>query len=56
MLINLTKTTLNKVKCRMRIQKNLSEQFVTHNGYRHGDALACLIFNILPEKKVVRDS
>jgi hypothetical protein len=33
-LINLTKATLNKVKCRVRIQKNLSEQSVTLKGLR----------------------
>jgi sorting nexin-29 len=54
-LINVTKATLNKVKCRVRIQKNLSEQFVTQKGLQQGNVLACLLFNIALEK-VVRHS
>jgi hypothetical protein len=33
-LINLTKATLNRVKCRVRIHMNLSEQFVTQKRLR----------------------
>jgi hypothetical protein len=40
-LINLNKATLNKVKWGVRIQKNVSEQFVTEKGLGQGD-VTCL--------------
>jgi hypothetical protein len=44
-LINLTKATLRNIKCRVKIQNQLSELFTTERGLRQGDALACLLFN-----------
>jgi hypothetical protein len=38
-LINLTKATLRNIKCRVRIQNQLSELFTTERGLRQGDAL-----------------
>jgi uncharacterized membrane-anchored protein YitT (DUF2179 family) len=40
-LISLTKITLSRVKCRVKIQNNQSAPFVTEKGLRQGDALAC---------------
>jgi sorting nexin-29 len=54
-LINLTRTTLKRVKCRIKLQGYLSEPFLTQRGLRQWDALACLLFNIALEK-VIRDS
>jgi hypothetical protein len=54
-LINLTGVTIKRVKCRLKLQGSLSEPFITQRGLRHGDVLACLLFNITLEK-VIRDS
>jgi hypothetical protein len=54
-LIKLTRATLKKVKCRIKLQSQLSEPFFTQRGLRQGDALACLLFNIALEN-VIRDS
>ncbi|PSN36944.1 hypothetical protein C0J52_20054, partial [Blattella germanica] len=54
-LINLTKATLKNVKCRVKIQNQPSDEFMTHKGLRQGDALSCLLFNIALEK-VIRES
>jgi sorting nexin-29 len=43
------------VKCRIKLQGQLSEPFFTQRGLRQGDALACLLFNIALEK-VITDS
>jgi sorting nexin-29 len=51
-LISLTKITLSRVKCRVRIQNNQSTRFVIEKGLRQGDALACMLFNIALEKAV----
>jgi hypothetical protein len=48
-LINLTKATLRNIKCRVKIQNQLSELFITEIGIRQGDALACLLFNVALE-------
>jgi sorting nexin-29 len=53
-LIRLTKMTMITVQCSVKIQ-NISEQFETNNGLRQGDALACLLFNVVLEK-VMRDA
>jgi hypothetical protein len=47
--------TLKRVRCRVKIQKDLSDPFITERGLRQGDTLACLLFNIALEK-VIRDS
>jgi sorting nexin-29 len=47
--------TMAKVECSVRIQFHLSESLNIKDGLRHGDALACLLFNIALEK-VVRES
>jgi sorting nexin-29 len=54
-LINLTRATLKRVKCRIKLQVHLSEAFLTQSGLRQKDALVCLLFNIALEK-VMRDS
>jgi hypothetical protein len=54
-LINLTRATLKRVKCRIKLQGHLSEPFLTQRGLRQGDALAYLLFNIALDK-VLRDS
>jgi hypothetical protein len=54
-LINLTKITLMRVTCRVKIQNSLSESFTTERGLRQGDALVCMLFNIAPAK-AIRDS
>ncbi|GFU10612.1 reverse transcriptase domain-containing protein [Trichonephila clavipes] len=53
--VNLTKATLKNVRCRIKIQKYLSEPFTTERGLRQGDLLACLVFNLVLEK-YIRDS
>ncbi|GFT10571.1 reverse transcriptase domain-containing protein [Trichonephila clavipes] len=54
-LINLTKATLKNVRCRIKLQKYLSESFTTERGLRQGDSLACLLFNLLLEE-CIRES
>ncbi|GFT64672.1 reverse transcriptase domain-containing protein [Trichonephila clavipes] len=54
-LVNLTKATLKNIRCRIKIQKYLSEHFTTERGLRQGDSLACLLFNLILEK-CIRDS
>ncbi|GFT64634.1 reverse transcriptase domain-containing protein [Trichonephila clavipes] len=49
-LVNLTKATLKNIRCRIKIQKYLSEPFTTERGLRQGDSLACLLFNLILEK------
>ncbi|GFV20529.1 transposon TX1 uncharacterized 149 kDa protein [Trichonephila clavipes] len=39
-LINLMKATLKNARCRIKIQKYLSEPFTTERGLRQGDSLA----------------
>jgi sorting nexin-29 len=53
--IHLTRSTLKRVKCRIKLQSHPSEPFLTQRGLRQGDALACLLFNIALEK-VLRGS
>jgi hypothetical protein len=53
-LINLT-ATLKRVRCRVKIQKELSAPFITERRLRQGDTLACLLLNTEFEK-VIRDS
>jgi hypothetical protein len=48
-LINLTKATLKNIKCRVKIQNQLSKLFTIERGLRQGDAIACLLFNIALE-------
>ncbi|GFX52023.1 reverse transcriptase domain-containing protein [Trichonephila clavipes] len=54
-LVNLTKATLKIVRCRIKIQKYLSEPFTTERDLRQGDSLACLLFNLVLEK-CIQDS
>ncbi|XP_071044382.1 uncharacterized protein [Parasteatoda tepidariorum] len=51
-LINLTKTTLRRVKCRVKLQNELTEPFYTDRGLRQGDTHACLLLNIALEKAI----
>jgi Reverse transcriptase (RNA-dependent DNA polymerase). len=52
-LIRLIKLILKHVRCRVKIQNNLSEQFETSVGLK-GDALSCILFN-LALKEIVRE-
>ena len=54
-LIRLVKTTMTNVQCSVQIQSHLLEPISTTRGVRQGDALACLLFNIVLEKDI-RDS
>ena len=54
-MIALFKATMNKTQCQVMIQNSLSEPINVKNGFRQGDALACLLFNITLEK-VIRDA
>lgn len=54
-LINLTKMTMSRVVCCVKIQNDISNPFETEVGVRQGDALACLLFNIALDK-VVREA
>ncbi|GFV49696.1 reverse transcriptase domain-containing protein [Trichonephila clavipes] len=54
-LVDLTKATLKNVRCRIKIQKYLSEPLTTERGLRQGDSLACLLFNLVLEI-CIRDS
>ena len=51
-LIRLVKTTMINVQCSVQIQSHLSEPISTTRGVRQGDALACLLFNIVLEKAI----
>lgn len=54
-LVNLTKMTMQRVNCQIKIRDDTSEPFQAMNGLRQGDALSCLLFNIALEKSI-RDS
>jgi hypothetical protein len=54
-LIALVKTTLDNTQCQVKIQNRLSAPINIKDGIRHGDALACQLFNVALEK-VVRDA
>ncbi|XP_013163277.1 PREDICTED: uncharacterized protein LOC106114561 [Papilio xuthus] len=54
-LIRLTKMTLQNTKCKVKVESDYSEPFYTFNGLRQGDALSCLLFNVVLEK-CIRDS
>ena len=54
-LIKLVKATMDNSQCRVKIQADLSDPFITRNGLRQGDSLACLLFNIALEK-IIRDA
>jgi hypothetical protein len=45
----MVKITMSNMHSQIRIQSNLSAPFTTHKGVRQGDALACLLFNIMLE-------
>jgi len=53
-LIRLIKATLNRVKCCVKIQGNLSSYFETQIGLRQGDELSTKLFNIALEGVVRR--
>jgi sorting nexin-29 len=54
-LIALVKATMKKTQCRVKVQNRLSEHTNVKNGFRQGDALACLLFNVALQK-VIRDA
>jgi sorting nexin-29 len=51
-LINLSRVTLKRVKCRIKLQGQLSEPFFTQKVLRQGDAMVCLLFNIALQKVI----
>jgi hypothetical protein len=55
-LINLTRANLKRVRYIVKIQKDVSDPFITERRrLRQGDTLACPLFNTALEK-VIRDS
>jgi hypothetical protein len=53
-LIRLTKATLTIVTCCVKIQNDCSESFETRQGFRQGDVLSTLLFNVMLEVIVRR--
>jgi sorting nexin-29 len=53
-LMGLARATLKHIKCRVKMQNNLSEPFGTLTGLRQGDALLCILFNLALER-LIRD-
>ncbi|KFM66301.1 hypothetical protein X975_02241, partial [Stegodyphus mimosarum] len=51
-LINITKATFKKVKCRVKLGNDLPEVFYTDRGLWLGDTLSCLIFNLTLKKAI----
>ena len=49
-LIRLTKATLMDTKCRILIQNSLSDPFDIDTGFKQGDRLSTLLFNLALEK------
>jgi hypothetical protein len=54
-LKRLVKLTLKHVRCRVKMQNNLSEQCETSVGLRQEDTPSCILFNPALEK-VIKDS
>lgn len=48
-LIRLVKATLDGTKCRVKVNNDMSDPFVTREGLRQGDALSVLLFNLALE-------
>jgi hypothetical protein len=53
-LIRLTKATLTTVKCCVNIKNDCSDSFETRQGFRQGDVLSTLPFNVVIEAVVRR--
>jgi sorting nexin-29 len=51
-LIALVKAIVRNTWCQIRIQNMLSDPILTRNGVQQGDALACLLFNIVLVKVI----
>ena len=51
-LRSLVKATQNKVRCKVKTPMGTSDIFYTQRGIRQGDALSCMIFNIVLEKAI----
>lgn len=54
-LICLVKMTMQDTSCCVRVQGDLSKKFRCDSGLRHGDTLACTLFNLGVED-VIRDA
>jgi len=48
----MVKITMRRVACKVRIAGELSEELITINGRRQGDALACVHFHLALEKVI----
>jgi sorting nexin-29 len=51
-LRRLIEVTLQNVRCKVKTQNGISDPFITRRGIRQGDALSCMLFNIVLEKAV----
>jgi sorting nexin-29 len=51
-LVSLVKMTLENIKCRVKIQGELSQQFDVKSGVRQGDPLPTVLFNLVLEYAV----
>ena len=51
-LIRLTKATLTDTRCKILIQNALSDPFDRDTGFKQGDGLSTLLFNLALEKVV----
>lgn len=50
--IRMVKLTMEDTKSHVRTRSDLSAAVTSENGLRWGDALACPLFNIAPDKMV----
>jgi Reverse transcriptase (RNA-dependent DNA polymerase). len=51
-VIKLVELTLKHVRCRVKIHNNVSEQYEVSVGFRQGDDLSCILFNLALEKVI----
>src|ERR1700744_6583628 len=53
-LTRLVKATLESTKCRVKVQNDMSDVFAVLEGLKQGDALSCLLFNLVLEIAIRR--
>jgi hypothetical protein len=54
-IVRLIQATMEGTTAKVKIQNELSESFHIRNGLRQGDALACILFNIVLEN-IIREA